>query len=134
MAALQELPTVGPSRPQRRSGEPLVDYSKSIILTKDDYIRMMEAKERQKEQAMAEIAKWNVEAERKKLERARLKVERYVQKAQHLRDAKALKAFKDKWSSTIVAKASQELHDRIKFGVLPQHLLMYLHLYCSLDQ
>jgi hypothetical protein len=49
MAALLELPTVGPSCPRRRSEEPLVDYSKSIILTKDDYIRMMEAKERRKE-------------------------------------------------------------------------------------
>jgi hypothetical protein len=119
MAALLELPTVGPSRPRCQSGEPLVDYSKSIILTKDDYIRMMEAKERRKEQAMAEAAKRKVEAERKKLERARLKVERDVQKAQRLTDAVALKAFKDKWSPTAVAKASQELHDRIKSGVLP---------------
>jgi hypothetical protein len=97
----------------------LVDYSKNIILTKDDYIRMMEAKERRKEQAMAEAAKCKVEAERKKLKRARLKAERDVQKAQHLADAATLKAFKDKWSPTAVAKAGQELHDRIKSRMLP---------------
>jgi hypothetical protein len=56
----------------------LVDYSKSIILTKDDYIRMMEAKKSRKEQAIAEAAKRKVEAERKKLERARVKAERDV--------------------------------------------------------
>jgi hypothetical protein len=78
MAMLLELPTVGPSRPRRWSGEPLVDYSKSIILTKDDYIRMMEAKKSRKEQAIAEAAKRKVEAERKKLERARVKAERDV--------------------------------------------------------
>jgi hypothetical protein len=68
---------------------------------------------------MAEATKRKVEAKKKKLERARLKAERDVQKAQRLADAAALKAFKDKWSSTTVAKAGQELHDHIKSRVLP---------------
>jgi hypothetical protein len=51
---------------------------KSIILTKDDYIKMMEAKERWKKEAIVEAAKRKVEAKRKKVESAHLKEEKDI--------------------------------------------------------
>ena len=72
------MPTVGLSHRQHQSGKPLVDYLKSIILTKDDYVKMMEAKERWKTEAIAEVTKQKVEAKRKKVESAHLKEEKDI--------------------------------------------------------
>jgi hypothetical protein len=81
-----ELPRIGPPPKRTRATKVLVDYSKSIILTREEYITMMEAKERRKEAALNEKEARRIEAERKKREREATKFQKEVNKAQRLVD------------------------------------------------
>lgn len=62
-----QLPEV-PVNPRRRRNreEPLIDYSKSIMMTSEEYLRSMELKARRKEDARLESERRKVEAEEKK--------------------------------------------------------------------
>ena len=65
--ALLELPSLPrTSRRTCRSREALVDYSKSILLTSEEYVHTMEVKAKRKEEALVEAARRREEASRRR--------------------------------------------------------------------
>lgn len=110
---LLTLPDVTVSRRQRRA-EPHVDYSKSIILTSDTYIALMEEKCARKEaleKARAE-KKHQREADKKRRAEEKLKEQENKRERELARARK--KAFDQIWSPAAVAAYGQSLHDRIR--------------------
>jgi hypothetical protein len=97
----------------------LVDYSKSIILTGDEYIKAMEEKAARKELHEKEKELKKREAELTKGKRAEDKIQKEAAKRQRLADAMAWRAFSEKWSAKAVARAGEELHQLIKSGASP---------------
>jgi hypothetical protein len=69
---LPEVPVL--ERCCRSREEPLIDYSKSIILTSNDYLQSMELKATHKEKARKEAEQRKVDAEKRKDARAAEKV------------------------------------------------------------
>jgi hypothetical protein len=119
LSKLLELPRIGPPVKRKRTSEPLVDYSKSIILTRDTYIALMKKKECRKEQAEKKHEEQHLEAEWKKLERVVLKEIKEAEKLRKVADARAQKAFRERWSTKAVAAAGQQLHNTIKENIAP---------------
>jgi hypothetical protein len=106
--------------PARRSRtEPLVDYTKSIIMIEDDYIKAMEEKSARKESIEKDKELRKREAEVSKGRRAEEKIQKEAAKLQRLIDAKAQHAFAEKWTVKGVARAGEELHQLIKSGAPP---------------
>jgi hypothetical protein len=94
-----ELPRIGQPPRCQRAIEVLVDYSKSIILTRDEYINMMQEKERRKEAALKEK-----EADKKKVERQAQKLEKVAQREQK---GMAVQKFKAQWTADTIQRARQ---------------------------
>ena len=115
ITTLLSLPEVTVSRRQRRA-EPHVDYSKSIILTSDTYITLMEekcARKEASEKAKAE-KKQQREADKKRRDEEKLKEQENKRERELARARK--KAFDQSWSPAAVAAYGQCLHDRIRSG------------------
>jgi hypothetical protein len=93
---LQLPQVVVPERQRRSREEPLVDYSKSIMLTSEKYLQSMELKAERKKKAKAEAELRKLEADKKKESRAAEKLQKKVEKAQREVDARAREAFKQK--------------------------------------
>jgi hypothetical protein len=108
---------VNPARNTRI--EPLVDYTKSIIITRDDYIKAMEEKATCKESMEKEKEQRKIEAELSKGRRAQDKLQKEVAKLQRLVDAGARHAFAEKWFAKVVARAGEDLDQLIKSGAPP---------------
>jgi hypothetical protein len=89
-----ELPRIGQPPRCQRAIEVLVDYSKSIIRTRDEYINMMQEKEHRKEAALKEKEARKVEADKKKVEWQAQKLEKIAQREQKGMAAQALQKFK----------------------------------------
>jgi hypothetical protein len=129
---LLELPRIGPTpKRARRTDEPLIDYSKSIILTREDYISMMEEKARKKELAKKEREDRKLEADRKRIERESMKAQKEAEKQQKLGEAAALKLFKAQWTTTAVRKAGQDLHNAFA-SRRPLHPRGYVPPFCGI--
>jgi hypothetical protein len=92
---------VGPGR--HSNSEPLVDYTKSIIMTGDDYIKAMEEKAARKDLLEKEKELKKREAELTNGKRAEERVLKEAAKLQRLADARAHRAFAQKWSAKAVA-------------------------------
>ena len=99
--------------------EPLVGYTKSIIMTGDDYIKAIEEKFARKELIEKEKELRKREVEVSKGRKAKEKIQKEATKLQRLVDARARRAFAEKWSAKGVACASKELHQLIKSDALP---------------
>ena len=109
------LPEVTVSR-QRRRSKALTDYSKSIILTSENYISMMEEKSARREaverakaekQQLRQVEKKRREEEKiKELENKKLREEERARK----------KAFDKLWAPAACSEYGQRLHDRIRSG------------------
>jgi hypothetical protein len=84
-----QLPEVRVHTARRSSTEPLVDYSKSIILTGDEYIKAMEEKAARKELHEKEKELKKREAELTKGKRVEDKIQKEAAKRQRLVDAMA---------------------------------------------
>jgi hypothetical protein len=110
---LLELPRIGRPAKKPRASEVLIDYSKSIILTRDDYIHMMAEKERRKEAALKEKEARKVEAEQKKNLKLTQKVQKEADKSQKALEAQRLKAFKAQWTSDAIRRTGQELWQQL---------------------
>jgi hypothetical protein len=93
-----------------------VDYTKSIIMTRDDYIKAMEEKATRKEQVEKDKELKKKEAELTKEMRAEEKILKEVAKLQRLADVRARRAFSQKWSPKAIAEAGEALHQLIKLG------------------
>lgn len=109
------LPEVTVSRRQRRS-EPHVDYSKSIILTSDTYISLMEEKCARKEAVEKARAEKKLQREANKKRRAEEKSKEQENKLERKLARARKKAFDQSWSPAAVAAYGQCLHDRIRSG------------------
>jgi hypothetical protein len=105
-----QLPEVqaGPSR--RTTSEPLVDYTKSIIMTSDAYIKAIEDKAARKEVVEKEKQVKKREAELTKGRRAKEQLMKETAKKQQLADVRARQA---------IAQAGENLHQLIKSGAPP---------------
>ena len=130
-----QLPEV-PVQPRRRRSleEPLVDYSKSILLTSETYMEAMELKAERKEKARKEAELRKAESERKKEARALEKQRKEVEKIQRVNDARAKEAFAQNWTTKAIREAGERLQWLVKnapplppgceegrfYGVLPQ--------------
>jgi hypothetical protein len=114
-----QLPHVLVAPRKQNRAEPLVDYTKSIIMTGDDNIRAMEEKASQKEAAEKEKQSCRHEAELTKVKRTEEKAQLAVQKSKRQSDGATRTAFKQRWSTAAMAKAGNSLHQLIKSGVPP---------------
>jgi hypothetical protein len=65
-----QLPSLPFGPHKRRRHEPVVDYSKSIIMTNKEYVKAMEVKAHQKEEAAKEKERKRQEVEQSKEKRA----------------------------------------------------------------
>lgn len=89
-----ELPHAPPTK-KRRTHQPLIDFSKSIIMSSDDYIAAMEQKATQRELAEAEREKKKEEAEKAKVERRKKKEQKELEKKRKQAETQARKAAKE---------------------------------------
>jgi hypothetical protein len=130
-----QLPQVAVQGRQRRTREePLVDYSKSIMLTSEQYLQSMELKAERKEKARREAEVRKLEAEKRKESRAAEKLQKEAEKAQREVDARNREAFKQKWRTNAIRQAGEQLQWLLKnaapllpgayqppfYGILPQ--------------
>jgi hypothetical protein len=114
LSHLLQLPEIVVTPARRSRTEPLVDYTKSIIMTGDDYIKAMEEKSARKESIEKDKELRKREAEVSKGRRAEEKIQKEAAKLQRLADVRARRAFAKKWSAKGVARAGEELHQLIK--------------------
>ena len=129
-----ELPRIGRPPKRQRREEVLVDYSQSIILTKDDYMDMMAEKERRKDAALKEKEARKLAAERKREVRQALKLQQEAEKAQNAIDLEALKAFKAKWAPVALRRSGQQLWDTmhsIQAGTYNLQEIQYIPPFCG---
>jgi hypothetical protein len=96
-----------------------VDYTKSIIMTSEEYIQAMDVKVARLEALEPEKDQRRLEVERTWEKRAKERRRVELQKIEKRQDRAARKAFNEKWSPTAVAKAGEDLHRLIKSGALP---------------
>ena len=88
-------------------------------MTSNDYIKAMEEKSARKEAVEKDKDLKRKEAELTKERQAEEKVQKEAAKLRRLQEARAKRAFADKWSAKVVAQAGKELHQLIKSGVPP---------------
>jgi hypothetical protein len=106
---LQLPEVVVQGRPRRTREEPLVDYSKSIMLTSEQYLQNMELKAERMEKAKREAEARKLEAEKKKETKAAEKLQKEAKKAQREVDARSREAFKQKWSPEAIRQVGEQL-------------------------
>ena len=75
------LPHLQRSRRTRAQGEPLIDYSKSILMTSEEYIAAMEEKVAKREAVAKEREARKNQAEQKKIQREESKARKEAEKA-----------------------------------------------------
>ena len=114
-----QLPELLVNPARRNSREPLVDYTKSIIMIGNNYIQAMEEKVARKESLEKEKELKKKEAELTRERRAEDKIQKKKAKLQCLEEVGAQRAFVEKWSSKAVAAASEKLHQLIKSSAPP---------------
>jgi hypothetical protein len=115
-----QLPEVAvPEHRRKTREEPLIDYSKSIMLTSNDYLYSMEVKAARKEKARQEAEQRKLDAEKQKDARAVEKVQKQAERAE--REKQAREVFKQKWSADSVREAGERLQWLVKntFSPLP---------------
>ena len=107
---LLKLPELLLGQPRRsQKMQPLVDYSKSILLTSSHYIETMELKAQQKEEATHEAACRKEVATQKRLlhdVEQRRKEEDKLRKAE---EARAREAFQQRWTKEAIRESSEHL-------------------------
>ena len=92
ISSLLELPEIVVRAPARRGGDPLIDYSRSLLLTSEEYIAAMQEKA---ERRRHEAQQCKVERQAK---RARKELEKVQQEAEKL----TRKAFRVRWSKEAI--------------------------------
>jgi hypothetical protein len=106
-------------RRRKSREEPLVDYSKSIMLTSNEYLQCMEVKAERKKKARKEAELRKVEAEKRKDAKAFEKIQKQAGKAQRAKDAQAREAFKQKWTAGTIREAGEQLQWLVKNAPSP---------------
>ena len=77
--------------------KPLLNYTRSVLTTLEEYLESMELKAQRKEEVRIEAKKMKVEVERKKVVRAINKQCKDTEKLQSTIDACTTNAFKAQW-------------------------------------
>jgi hypothetical protein len=115
-----QLPEVVVERRRRKTREePLIDYSKSIILTSNDYLQSIEMKAERKEKARKEAELKKLEADKRKDARAAERRQKEAARIQREKDAQAREAFKQKWSADAIRQAGEHLQWLVKNSPCP---------------
>lgn len=112
--------------PRPRSDQPIVDHSRSIILTTDDYLDMMAEKTARKNRAVEEREKRRCEAEGSKRRREAQKSEAAAEKIKRREDRERKKAYDAMWTPAACAAAGDRLHAFINQAVPRQESLREL--------
>ena len=113
--ALLELPSL-PQTARRtcRSREALVDYSKSILLTSEEYVHTMEVKAKRKEEALVEAARSREEASRRRSAREMEKQRKEQKKVEKAREARARENFRQQWTTEAIGEAGERMQYLMK--------------------
>lgn len=111
--------------PQDRGDQPYVDYSRSIILTTEEYLNMMADKSAKKTAVAKVREKRHVEAESSK---RRHKAEKSQAEAEKSEKREAKKAFNALWTPTACTIVRQRLYNLIKHAVSRQESILQLQL------
>lgn len=114
ISSLLELPEIPVRVPVRRGGEPLIDYSQSLLLTSEEYIVAMQKKADRREAARIEAEQRRHEAERRKVEKQAEKKRKEVEKLQHEAEKQARKEFRARWSTEAIRSAGTRLQELVK--------------------
>ena len=93
VSSLLDLPVL-PTAPRCRQREALVDYSKSILLTSEQYIKTMELKAKKREDALVKAARRREEATNRRVARALDKEWKDREKAQKVAEARTKENFR----------------------------------------
>ena len=109
---------VNPRRRRTRE-EPLIDYSKSIMMTSNEYLHSMELKAQRKEDARLESERRKVESEEKKKTREADRRKKEAEKLQRVADGRAREAFKQQWSTDAIKQAGERLQWLMKHAPPP---------------
>ena len=109
-----------PTATRRRRHEALVDYSKSILLTSEQYIETMELKAKKKEDALIEAARRREEVCNRRAVQALEKERKKREKAQKAAEARAKENFHQQWTTEAIREAGKRLQYLMKNpGPLP---------------
>jgi hypothetical protein len=103
-------------RTPRVRSEALIDYSKSHILTSDQYLQSAEAIAMKSVQAKDAVAAKKRESTLKAASKAQEKLQKVREKAQKEKDKEARRIFKEKWTPTAITKAGEKLQRLMKEG------------------
>ena len=116
IASLLALPgvAVAPSCKVRNSQEPLVDYSRSLLLTSDDYIAAMEEKSRRREEARVQAEIHREQAQQRRQEKEEEKMQKNLDKAEQEAHKESRLAFKARWSKDAIRQTGESMQDLVK--------------------
>jgi hypothetical protein len=103
-------------RTPRVRSEALIDYSKSYILTSDQYLQSAEAIVVRSAQAKDAAVAKKRESTLKAASRAEEKLQKAREKAQKEKDKEARRIFKEKWTPTTIIEARKNLQRQMKEG------------------
>ena len=113
--ALLELPSLPQTgRRTYRSREALVDYSKSILLTSEEYVHTMEVKAKRKQEALVEAARRREEASWRRSARDMEKQRKEQEKAQKVGEACARENFRQQWTTEAIREAGERMQYLMK--------------------
>jgi hypothetical protein len=105
---------VPPRRTLSAAGEPLIDYSKLIILTADEYVAALDQKALRKEEAQKEREKKKEDLVQSKQRRDREKQEKEASKRLKAEMRQLKKSFDAQWTSAKCKEAGECLHHAIR--------------------
>jgi hypothetical protein len=119
ISGMLTLPTVPVTHSRVSTGEPLVDYSKSILLTSDDYLRQVESLAAKRSNANKAKEAEKVATEQRKRKREEERIVQF-QRKKECKEAKADKAReKAYWADDASCSWRNELQARLKSNLPP---------------
>ena len=113
VSSLLDLPVL-PTAPRCRHREALVDYSKSILLTSEQYIETMELKAKKREEALVEAARRREETSNRRAARVLEKERKDKEKAQKAAEARTKENLCQQWTTEAIREVGERLQYLIK--------------------
>jgi hypothetical protein len=113
ISSFLQLPSIEVA-PKMHKEEPHIDFSKSMTMTKETYVKSLEVIARKKEDAKIEKEKKKQIKEALKGRRAEEAKEKEADKLRRQEEAKAKKTFNELWSIKSVNAAGEKLHRTIR--------------------
>ena len=114
LQGLLALPRIPTKRPRKKYQDPIIDYSKSLLLTSEDYLNAMQEKAEKREAVRREAEQRRTEMQRRRFERQAEKERRDAERAQRRADKEAMAAFRKKWTPQAISAAGEQLQHLLK--------------------